>query len=101
MNYCPFADFNHLGIPWKGTTTACNQSRRFLEALAQDPAWDTGLYRSTYRLLNNGAVDMHLLHTKKGELIMDVKTSVSLDCRDHEIVGSDLPRGSTIKECKC
>jgi len=76
-------------------------SWRSLEGLGQDPAWDTGLYSSAVRLINNGDVDMHLQLTKKGELIMEVKTCVSLDCHDHEIMESHLPRGMTIKESRC
>ena len=32
---------------------------------------------------------------------MDVKTSVSLGCHDHGIVGSHLARGRRLEECRC
>jgi len=51
-----------------------------VEGLGQDPAWDSGLYSSAVRLINDGDVDMHLQLRRQEELLMDVKTSVSLDC---------------------
>jgi len=67
MNSCPFADFNDLGIPVKGTTTACSQYWLFLECLGQDFAWDANPYRSAARFVNNGDAHLHLLLTKKEE----------------------------------
>ena len=66
-----------------------------------DTAWDTGLHSATARLAKNGDSHLHLSLSQKAELAMDVKTSVSLGCRDHARVGCHLPGGRRIEECRC
>ena len=74
------------------TTTACNQCWRCLEDLGQNKVWETNLCSSAATLIKNGDGHTHLLLTQKGELIMDVKSRVSLGSRDHEKWGATSHR---------
>lgn len=58
-----------------------------------ETAGDTDLYSPATRCANCGDTHMNLFLTKKEELVIDVKTNVSLGCCDHEIARSHLPRG--------
>ena len=58
-----------------------------------DTAGDTDLCSMAATCANYGDTHVNLFLTKKEELVMDVQTSVSLGCRDHEIARCHLPRG--------
>lgn len=86
----PFKSPCGLQLPWhslEGDHNSIPIVWRFLEGLGQD----TGLYNTADRSINNGGAQMYLLLSKKEEMDMDVKISVSISCWDHGVVrGSHL-----------
>ncbi len=69
------------GSTWKGSKSACQILWRLLEGLGT--LWETGLCRWGVRWANNGETHLHLLLTKREDLVRDVKARVSLSCHDH------------------
>lgn len=74
--------FNDSDTHWKGSTAECIPSSKCLGSLGT-----TSLHRCQ---ANKGDAHLNLVLAKEGALIMDVKTSVSLGCSDHEVVGEDF-----------
>jgi len=73
-------NFNHPDICWRENTAGNEQSRRFLECIA-----DNFLLQVTERPMRNDAVLDLVLINKEG-LVWNAKLKGSLGCSDHEMV---------------
>lgn len=74
-------DFNHLHVCWESGTADCKQSRRLLKCV-RTTSWSILVLDKP----TGEAVLLDLVLTSVDELIREIKTGVSLGCRDHTLV---------------